>query len=309
MKIVGVLFVWGGELSLYLHCTSKLIQYGFRFIYMIEIKDLNFSYGKKEVLSNITLKMEAGRIYGLLGENGVGKSTLLKLISGLLTPKAGSCSVGGFKPYDRLPSFLSELYYLPEDFTGSNVRVEDYALRVGGFYPNFSAERFYKIANEFSVDVKSKFAKLSFGQQKKGIISLALALGTKVLIMDEPTNGLDIPSKVILRRLIAENASDEQLIIISTHQVRDLDNLIDPIIILDNREALLNASIQEIAQKLSFSLESTRDASAIYSEQTINGYINVRGRTDEDMPETMVDVEVLFNSVLANKSFYKELFS
>ncbi|MFI3239291.1 MAG: ATP-binding cassette domain-containing protein [Bacteroidales bacterium] len=276
---------------------------------MIEIKDLNFSYGAKEVLSNITLNMEAGRIYGLLGENGVGKSTLLKLISGLLAPKYGSCSVNGLTPYDRLPSFLSDIYYLPEDFAGGNVKVEDYALRVGGFYPNFSAERFYKIAEEFSVDVKSKFAKLSFGQQKKGIISLALALGTKVLIMDEPTNGLDIPSKVVLRRLIAENASDEQLIIISTHQVRDLDNLIDPIIILDNKETLLNASIQQITHKLSFCLESMRDADAIYSEQTINGYINVRRRMDDDIPETLVDVEVLFNSVLANKTFYKELFS
>lgn len=276
---------------------------------MIEIKDLNFSYGKKEVLSNISIDMQAGRIYGLLGENGVGKSTLLKLISGLLAPKAGSCSVGGFTPFDRLPSFLSDIYYLPEDFTGGNVRVEDYALRVGGFYPNFCKERFYKIAQEFGVDVKAKFAKLSFGQQKKGIISLALSLGVKVLIMDEPTNGLDIPSKVVLRRLIAESAADDQLVIISTHQVRDLDNLIDPIIILDNKQTLLNASIAQIAQKLSFTLESSRDMDAVYSEQTINGYINVRPRVDEDMPETLVDVEVLFNSVLANKIFYKELFA
>jgi ABC-2 type transport system ATP-binding protein len=213
---------------------------------MITLKDLSFSYGKHKVLGNVSMTLEKGKIYGLLGENGVGKSTLLKILSGLLKPERGECTVFGEVPYSRNPSFLQDIFYLPEDFAGENMAVEKYALALGEFYPNFSKERFYRIIGEFDVNPKAKFAKLSHGQQKKAIIAVALSLGTKVLLMDEPSNGLDIPSKAQLRRLIAENASNEQLIIISTHQVKDLENLIDPIIIMDKDGVVMNASIEEI---------------------------------------------------------------
>ena len=273
---------------------------------MINIKELNFSYGKKEVLSSISLNLQPGRIYGLLGENGVGKSTLLKLMCGLLAPKGGSCTINGFNPYKREPEFLSNIYYLAEDFVGAAISVESYALNIGKFYPKFSKEKFYRIANDLNVDIKSKYTKLSFGQQKKGIISLALALNTDILLMDEPSNGLDIPSKIILRRIIAENISDNQIIIISTHQIKDLENLIDPIIILNNKETLLNASINDISARLTFSIEQQKDAYALYSEQTLNGYMTVR--LNKEQIETQVDIEALFNCVLANKELIKGLF-
>lgn len=274
---------------------------------MITLKDLSFSYGRHKVLGNVSMTLEKGKIYGLLGENGVGKSTLLKILSGLLKMESGECKVFGEVPYSRKPSFLQDIFYLPEDFAGESVVVEKYAMQLGVFYPNFSPDKFNRIISEFGVDPKAKFNKLSLGQQKKAIIAVALSLGTKVLLMDEPSNGLDIPSKSLLRRLIAENASDEQLIVISTHQVKDLENLIDPIIIMDKEGVIMNASIEEISSKLTFGIESEEDKEALYSQRDLRGYVTVR--RNEYGIETPVDLEALFNCALINKAWFKETFN
>ena len=274
---------------------------------MITLKDLSFSYGKHKVLGNVSMTLEKGKIYGLLGENGVGKSTLLKILSGLLKPEGGECTVFGEVPYSRNPSFLQDIFYLPEDFAGENIVVQKYAMQLGMFYPNFSPDKFNRIITEFGVDPKAKFNKLSLGQQKKAIIAVALSLGTSVLLMDEPSNGLDIPSKSLLRRLIAENASDDQLIVISTHQVKDLENLIDPIIIMDKEGVIMNASIEEIAARLTFGIESAEDKDALYCQRDLRGYVTVR--RNEYGIETPVDIEALFNCALVNKAWFKETFN
>ena len=274
---------------------------------MITLKDLSFSYGRHKVLGNVSMTLEKGKIYGLLGENGVGKSTLLKILSGLLKMESGECDVFGEVPYSRNPSFLQDIFYLPEDFAGESVVVEKYAMQLGVFYPNFSPDKFNRIISEFGVDPKAKFNKLSLGQQKKAIIAVALSLGTKVLLMDEPSNGLDIPSKSLLRRLIAENASDDQLIIISTHQVKDLENLIDPIIIMDKAGVIMNASIEEISSRLAFSIEPAEDRDALYCQRDLRGYVTVR--RNEYGVETPVDLEALFNCALVNKAWFKETFN
>ena len=260
---------------------------------MITLKDLSFSYGKHNVLGNVSMTLEKGKIYGLLGENGVGKSTLLKILSGLLKPERGECTVFGEVPYSRNPSFLQDIFYLPEDFAGENIVVQKYAMQLGMFYPNFSPDKFNRIITEFGVDPKAKFNKLS--------------LGTRVLLMDEPSNGLDIPSKSLLRRLIAENASEDQLIVISTHQVKDLENLIDPIIIMDKEGVIMNASIEEIAARLTFGIESTEDKDALYCQRDLRGYVTVR--RNEYGVETPVELEALFNCALANKAWFKETFN
>lgn len=274
---------------------------------MITLKDLSFSYGRHKVLGNVSMTLEKGKIYGLLGENGVGKSTLLKILSGLLKMESGECKVFGELPYSRNPSFLQDIFYLPEDFAGENVVVEKYAMQLGMFYPNFSPDKFNRIISEFGVDPKAKFNKLSLGQQKKAIIAVALSLGTRVLLMDEPSNGLDIPSKSLLRRLIAENASDDQLIVISTHQVKDLENLIDPIIIMDRESVLMNASIEEITRRLTFGIEPQEDRDALYCQRDLRGYVTVR--RNEYGVETPVDIEALFNCALVNKAWFKETFN
>lgn len=273
---------------------------------MIEIKEIRFSYGRKSVFNNVTLELNEGKIYGLLGQNGVGKSTLLKILSGLIKIKSGKCTINGEIPYLRHPSFLENVYYLPEDFVGPAISIEDYAKETGKFYPNFSMDKFKAICERFDVETKSKFTRLSYGQQKKAVIALAMSLNTKILLMDEPSNGLDIPSKINLRRIISENATDEQIIIISTHQVRDLENLIDPIIILDKDGVILNSSLYEISQKLKFSIEPAKVDGALYCEPALNGFSAVT--INKDNSETQVDLEALFNCALSDKATIKSLF-
>ena len=274
---------------------------------MVTIDNLSFSYRKHKVFENLCLNLECGKIYGLLGENGVGKSTLLKILSGLIRPESGSCAVAGMTPFDREPAFLERIFYLQEQFVAPKISISRYAMELGNFYPNFSHDDFYCICNEFGIDPECHFNKLSLGQQKKAMIAVAVSLHTDILLMDEPTNGLDIPSKAIFRKLIAQSASDDRLIVISTHQVKDLENMIDPIIILDKDGVLMNASIDEIAEKLSFSIEQELDCDTIYTQHHIGGYFTVR-RNDSGY-ETPVDIEVLFNCAMHNKMLFNELFT
>ncbi len=274
---------------------------------MITIENLEFSYSKNRVLKGINLSIEEGKIYGLLGQNGVGKTTLLKIISGLLKPDSGCCKVDGATPFNREPSFLKDIFLIQEDFVGPDMSIEIFAKHIGTFYPNFDSSVFYKCMSVFEVNPASKFTKLSYGQQKKSIISVALSLKTKLLLLDEPSNGLDIPSKSQLRKLISENSSDDNTIIISTHQVRDLENLIDPIIILEKEEVLMNASIDTISEKLYFSMDSNLNDKALFSEHSLGGYIQVSQNTNGK--ESKVNLESLFNAALLNKELFKSIFA
>ena len=138
------------------------------------------------------------------------------------------------------------------------------------------------------------------------LIAFALALNTRVLLMDEPSNGLDIPSKTTLRRVISECATEDRVIAISTHQVRDLENLIDPIIILDRSGMILNASIEQISEKLLFTMSQEPDPEAYWSENSLSGYYQVIPNRD-GMP-SRVNLEALFNATLRNKETFKKLF-
>jgi len=274
---------------------------------MITINDLSFKYGKKEVLNDISMKLEAGKIYGLLGENGVGKTTLLKIISGLQKPWKGSCSVFGEDPFKRTPSFLSRIFYLPEEleFIQHDYSIRYFAKINAPFYPKFDKEKFESILKEFEVEGDKKLNKLSYGQMKKAVLSFAIATNAELLMLDEPSNGLDIPSKTLFRRIIVQYVSDNTCTLISTHQVRDLENLIDPIIILDNKAVLMNASLEEISEKLYFGLYSSVPANALYSEPAPGGYICVM--ENEEMGESKVNIEALFNATMHHKRRIKEL--
>ena len=273
---------------------------------MISIKNISFSYGQHKVFENLSMELHRGKIYGLLGENGVGKSTLLKVISGLLKLNIGECLVNGEIPITRNISFLQDMFYIPEDFMGESIVVENYAAGIGRFYPNFSIDKFHKILKDFCINPKSILSKLSLGQQKKTIIALALALQTKILLMDEPSNGLDIPSKAQLRNAISENSFDGQLILISTHQVKDIENLIDSVIIMSKEGVLLKAEIDDITRLLSFNIESTEDLEALYSQKDSRGFLNVKRNIDSI--ETSIDLEALFNCAIMNKDLFKSLF-
>lgn len=274
---------------------------------MIEIKDLAFSYGKTPILKSITTTLEEGRIYGLLGENGVGKTTLLTLLCGLKKVCSGSITTDGENPFDRTPTLLQNQFYLPDEALPVAMKAECFAKERGAFWPDYDHSKFLEIMKEFENDPAKKMNQMSAGQLKKTYISLALACGCKYIFMDEPTNGLDIPSKTQFRSAIMKYTSDDSTIVISTHQVRDLENIIDPIIILDRQDVLLNASVEEITSKLYFDYGTQLHPESLYSEQLPGGFIQVYHNTTGE--DSKINVEVLFNAVHKNKELIKGMFS
>lgn len=276
---------------------------------MIDIQNLSFGYKKRKLLyKNLNLKLETGSIYGLLGKNGAGKSTLLKNFIGLLFPKGGSISVNGFEPKKRWPSFLETIYFIPEEVYVPALTVEGYKNLFSPFYPSFNEQQFYSYLEQLDVHDKGKLNGLSFGQQKKFIIAFALACNTKVLLLDEPTNGLDIPSKIKFRKLIASVFTDDKLIFISTHQIRDLDNLIDRVIIVDNGVLLLNASVGDISEKLCFKTvtELERPDEILYSEESLKGFSIVTKNINAE--DSKVNLEHLFNAITEKPILAKAIF-
>ena len=274
---------------------------------MITIKDLGFSYGDKAVLKNISMQLEEGRIYGLLGENGVGKTTLLTLLCGLKKPQLGSIDTDGKNPYDREPSLLSNQYYLSDEVPAMNMKAIEYAKNYGKFWECFDIGKFMEIMEVFENDPKQKMNQMSFGQLKKTYIAFALACNAKYLFMDEPTNGLDIPSKAQFRKAVTKYTREDSVILISTHQVRDLENIIDPIIILDRQDVLLNATLEEISQKLYFDYSSERIEGALYSEMIPGS--NIQVCINQSGEDSKVSIEALFNTVHQHKELIKGIFS
>lgn len=274
---------------------------------MIKVNNLAFSYGKDQVLKNINLTLEDGKIYGLLGENGVGKTTLLTLLCGLKKAQVGSIDTDGANPYDREPSLLEQMFYLPDDVAPIYDKAYSWARSRGKFWSNFSLDKFVEIMKDFENDVNQKLSAMSTGQLKKTYISFALACSTKYLFLDEPTNGLDIPSKSQFRSSILKYTSEDATIVISTHQVRDLENVIDPIIILDRQDVLLNASLEEISRKLFFDYGTELHQESLYSEQLPGGFIQVYPNVRNQ--DSKVNIEALFNAVHKNKELIKGMFT
>lgn len=274
---------------------------------MIKIKDASFSYGENVVLKKISLDLEEGRIYGLLGENGVGKTTLLTLLCGLKKLQAGTIDVDGIDPYRRLPDTLSSIYYLPDDVLPVQMKPEDFAVESGQFWPGFSLEKFRTVMDEFECPKDQRMDKMSCGQLKKTYIAFALATNARYLFMDEPTNGLDIPAKAQFRSAVTKHTSEDSTLVISTHQVRDLESIIDPVVILDKKEVLLNASVQEISEKLYFDYSSTPNADALYSELLPGSTVQVLPNATGE--ESKVSVEALFNAAHKHKDIIKTIFS
>lgn len=274
---------------------------------MIQVENLGFSYGAAPVLQNITMTLEEGKIYGLLGENGVGKTTLLTLLAGLKKPSIGKISTDGHTPFKREPSFLEKQYYLPDEVAPVNATAEVWAKENGAFWPLYEHDKFVSIMKEFETDPSQKMSTMSEGQLKKCYISFAFASGAKYLFMDEPTNGLDIPSKAEFRSALMKHTAEDAVVVISTHQVRDLENVIDPIVILDRQDVLLNASIEEITSKLFFDYGSEIHPEALYAEALPGGRIQVYPNVTGE--ESKVSVEALFNAAHAHKDIVKAMFS
>jgi ABC-2 type transport system ATP-binding protein len=266
---------------------------------MIEIKGLSFAYSGYKVLDNITTSFGPGRIYGLLGANGVGKSTLFKLLCGLLTAKEGNIDIDGYSPADRKPGFLSKMFYIPEDFEGPAVSIKSYAAGISAFYPNYDEQQLRSLLNDFEIDINRKFTTLSLGQRKRAILCIALSMNTEYLLLDEPTNGLDIPSKLEFRKMVARTMDENRTIIISTHQVKDVENLLDHIMILDKRAVLLDKSVADIQDEYLFETGNAVPDDALFVEAGLGGCSSIRKNVNGE--ESRINIELLFNYINSKK--------
>lgn len=278
---------------------------------MIQLQNINFSYSKDRMLfNNLNLSLEGGHVYGLLGKNGAGKTTLLKIMSGLRFIQSGNVTTLGENAALRKAEMMKDIYFLQEEVFVPALSIRNFVKCYAPFYENFDKEQFEEYLHLFEIESQEdKLTALSHGQRKKVIISFALATNTKILLMDEPTNGLDIPSKAAFRKIMSMAANDERLILISTHQVRDLHSLIDAVVILDNGHILLNAMAEEITDKLCFKIldENGTDEPILYREDNIRGDIVVTENIHHI--ETNLDIELLFNAVMMNKNRINELFN
>ncbi len=278
---------------------------------MIRIENMSFIYpkGRRNIHTNLSLNLEENKIYGLLGKNGTGKSTLLYLIAGLLKPTKGTITMDAISDetgetvnhstFERHPEVLRETFFVNEEYTLPPLTLDEWSNSLGGFYPTYSEEMFRQCLADFDITGNPKLTTLSMGQQKKIIISFALASGVKYLFMDEPTNGLDIPSKAQFRKVVSSCMTDERTIIISTHQVHDIEFLLDHIIIIDNDRLLLNASTGEITEKFTFEyrIPGSSMEGVIYQEPTLQGNATMAYRKSTD-PETNLNLELLFNATV-----------
>jgi ABC-2 type transport system ATP-binding protein len=267
---------------------------------MITITDLTFWYSKQNrIFKKLDLDLDAGHIYGLMGKNGSGKTTLLKLICGLSFPKSGTVRVDERIPEKREPGYLSGIFFVPEEISVPSLTPVIFADIYSGFYPAFEHSQFREYLEKFEVNADQNFSRMSHGQVKKGMIAFALAANTRYLFLDEPTNGLDIPSKAVFRSILAACFSEEKTIIVSTHMVRELKSMIDSVIILENRRIILKQTIDQIARKFSFvhSFASSSPVETIFSVKSELGSsmitLNSSGIAGN------VDIETLFNASIS----------
>ena len=277
---------------------------------MIQLNNVQFGYDKNRKLFNgVNLQLEPGHMYGLLGRNGAGKTTLLKIMTGLLFPQSGDAIIDGEPAYKRTAQQMSDVYFLQEEIYVPHLKINQFEAAFAPFYPNFSHEQFVEYLREMEMDNMLGFIdKFSHGQKKKVMIAFALATNVPLLIMDEPTNGLDIPTKSIFRKIMAAYADEQKTVLISTHQVRDLHSLIDAVSIIDNGRMILNAPGYVITDKLLFDIndEKTKDGKLYYTEETPRGIYQVKENVNH--LDSSLDLELLFNAAVLNKQEFTEMF-
>ena len=278
---------------------------------MIDVNNVSFSYGRKKskVLDGFSMQLEKGAVYGLLGKNGTGKSTLLYLMAGLLRPQAGKVCYQGVDVTLRRPSTLQDMFLVPEEFALPNVSLKQYVKLNAPCYPNFSDELLRSCLRDFDMNEDIHLGELSMGQKKKAFMCFALATNTSLLMMDEPSNGLDIPSKSQFRKVIASGMTDDKAVIISTHQVRDIDSLLDHVLIMEGSELLLNESVASICEKLYFAEQGMNEPTddALYVRPSVQGNSVILPNTYAE--ESKMNLEVLFNAMLAERVKMQQMFN
>jgi ABC-2 type transport system ATP-binding protein len=278
---------------------------------LVNINKLNFSYKKgTELFYNLNLTISVGHIHGLLGKNGEGKTTLLKLICGLLFPNEGSIEIMESEPRHRQARMLINTFFLPEELLQTSLSIKGFVKTYMSFYPKFSIGKFEGNLNEFSIDIDTKdISILSYGQRKKMLIAFAFATNARLILLDEPTNGLDIPSKNQFQRMVDASITENSAIIISTHQVADLEGIIDNVIIMDNHQIVFNETTEKISEKLQFISEDTKSYTddTLYEEEIISGFKKLTENSTHE--KSKLDIELLYNAVISEGAIMSKIFS
>jgi ABC-2 type transport system ATP-binding protein len=266
---------------------------------MVQIESLTFGYRRGYPLfDDLNMTLRKGCVYGLFGVNGAGKTTLIRQIAGLLFPKQGNVRIDGRESGRRDVEMMRDLYIIPEEFRLPPVSVNNYLKVHTGFYPDFDRAVFDRIVQEFEIDQGQKLENFSYGQKKKFLIAFGIATNCGLLLMDEPTNGLDIPSKSQFRKIMASHVNENRCVLISTHQVRDLASIIDHVIILDGGRIRFMQSTEAITDNLSFGLQTAiSENEVLYSEDVFGGKAAI---TKNHGKHTEIDFELLFNGVIKN---------
>jgi len=267
---------------------------------MLEARQLNFGYGTDPLFVDTDLALAPGHIHGLLGLNGAGKSTLLKLISGSLFPNSGRIIDCGHKPGLRAPGFLSKVFVLPEELNVPTITGQKFITLRSAFYPQFDHSRLQRYLDEFQIPKSEKLSALSHGQQKKFLLSFGLACNASLLLLDEPTNGLDIPSKGLFRRVVAEALNEQRVIVVSTHQVKDVESLVDRLVIINAGKVVLNRAMSDLSASLRFAVSGQRPPAGddlICTARTVGGSASVW--KERSGGEGGLDLELLFKATIA----------
>lgn len=277
---------------------------------MLEIKNCTFNYKRRgePTIKDFSMKLYESGVYGLLGSNGAGKTTLLQLICGLLTPVSGEITFNGVNTRRRLPSIQSEMILVPEEIELPPIKLEEFIKINGALYPRFSKEEMMRHMEIFGITGDIRLDSLSMGQKKKVYLAFAMACNTKVLLMDEPTNGLDIPAKSAFRKFIIESINDQRIFVISTHQVRDVSQILDHVMIMDNSKVLLNQTVADILRRIKFTDTADKELidNAIYAVRGLGGASVILPNMDDDDSE--LNLELLFDFAVGEPERLNSLF-
>ncbi len=261
---------------------------------MINCNHISYSFGKHQVLKDLNWSLFTGKIYGLLGKNGAGKSTLLQCMCGLIYPGTGTIGVFDHEPRNKTPAFKSEIFLVPENFYLPDLPIPSLLTFHQSIYPNFDPHLFNQIINDFELDGTQHWKKLSMGQKKKLLIAFGIAARTKVLLFDEPTNGLDIPAKEQFAKVLSRTLDRRNIVVISTHHIKDVEYMLDHISILDAGQIKVDMSLDELSQKFTISTYLDTSSRSLYQEKTLTGsrYLvnNDTGR------EGAIDIEMFYRA-------------
>ena len=220
---------------------------------LLECKNLCKSYDEKQVLKDVNLKIPKGKIIGLLGKNGMGKTTLIKLINDLLTPTSGEVLINGKKPGVESKKIIS---YLPEKtYIDREMKVKDAIKYFEEFYDNFDSEKAKKLLKDLDLDVNSKIGKMSKGMQEKLQLILVMSRNAELYILDEPLGGVDPATRDYILDTILSNFSEGASVIISTHLIADIERILDEVIFIDKGEIIVTSSADELRNKENASID------------------------------------------------------